>query len=203
VDQRTGRAFVINQNSDSVSVLDTHSGALLHTTHIGRDLFALAVHEQTGRVFVANGNVSALDGGLSILDAASGRLLRSVTVGMLPTAVAVDERSGRVFVANKGPIDSNLVPTGNGTVTVLDARSGAVLRTVPVGTYPTAITVDERAGRAFVVNASGTSVRVSQGWWERAVQWLQPARLPWLPRPATPSLIRSATGSVSMLDASR
>jgi YVTN family beta-propeller protein len=172
-------------------------------THIGRDLFALAVDEQTGRVFVANGNVSALDGGLSILDAASGRLLRSVTVGMLPTAVAVDERSGRVFVANKGPVDSNLVPLGNGTVTVLDARSGAVLRTVPVGTYPTAITVDERAGRAFVVNASGTSVRASQGWWERAVQWLQPARLPWLPRPATPSLIRSATGSVSMLDASR
>jgi len=206
VDQRTGRAFVITQNS--VSVLDTRSGALVHTTHIGKDLFALAVDEQTGRVFVANdnnfrvnGGVSVLDGSVSILDATSGRFLRGVTVGMLPVAVAVDARSGRVFVANKGPVDSNLVPLGNGTVSVLDARSGAVLRTVPVGTYPAALAVDERAGRAFVVNASGTSVRVSQGWWEQAVQWLPPARLPWFPRPASPSLIHSATGSVSVLDA--
>jgi DNA-binding beta-propeller fold protein YncE len=53
---------------------------------------------------------------------------------MLPTAVAVDARSGRVFVANKGPVDGNLVPLGNGTVTVLDERSGAVLRTSGVGT---------------------------------------------------------------------
>jgi YVTN family beta-propeller protein len=210
VDQRTGRAFVLNQNSASVSVLDTHSGALVRTTHLGGDPFDLAVDEQTGRVFVANGSnvqvngrLSVLDGSVSILDATSGRLVRSVTVGMLPTAVAVDVRSGRVFVVNKGPVDGNLVPLGNGTVTVLDARSGAVLRTIGVGTYPTAITVDERAGRAIVVNASGTTVRTSQGWWEQAVQWLQPARLPWLPRPATPSLIRSATGSVSMLDASR
>ncbi|HKC73736.1 MAG TPA: YncE family protein [Chloroflexota bacterium] len=210
VDQRTGRAFVINQNSDSVSVLDTHSGALVHTTNLGGDLFDLAVDEQTGRVFVANGNnvqvngrPSMLDGSVSILDATSGRLVRSVSVGMLPTAVAVDARSGRVFVANKGPVDGNLVPLGNGAVTVLDARSGAVLRTVGVGTYPTAIAVDERAGRAFVVNASGTTVRTSQGWWEPAVQWLQPARLPWLPPLAPPSLIHSVTGSVSMLDASR
>jgi DNA-binding beta-propeller fold protein YncE len=203
VDKRTGRAFVINQNSDSVSVLDTHSGALVHTTNIGKDLFALAVDEQTGRVFVASGNTFGVNGSVSILDAVSGRLVRSVTVGMLPAAVAVDARSGRVFVANKGPLDSNLVPLNNGTVAVLDARGGAVLRTVVVGTYPTAIAVDERAGRAFVVNASGTTVRRSQGWWEQAVQWLQPARLPWVPRPASPSLIHSATGSVSVLDASR
>jgi DNA-binding beta-propeller fold protein YncE len=210
VDQRTGRAFVINQNSDSVSVLDTHSGALVRTTNLGRDLFAVAVDEQTGRVFVANdidlranGGVSVPNGSVSILDATSGRLVRSVTVGMFPTAVAVDARSGRVVVASKGPVDSNLVPLGNGTVTVLDARSGAVLRTVAVGTFPVAIAVDERAGRAFVVNARGTTVRISQGWWEQAVQWLQPARLPWVPRPASPSLIHSATGSVSVLDASR
>jgi YVTN family beta-propeller protein len=203
VDQCTGRAFVINQNSDSVSVLDARSGALVHTTNIGKDLFALAVDEQTGRVFVASGSTFGVNGSVSILDAASGRLVRSVTVGMLPAAVAVDARSGRVFVANKGPLDSNLVPLSNGTVTVLDARSGAVLRTVAVGTYPTAIAVDQRAGRAFVVNASGTTVRRSQGWWEQTVQWLQPARLPWLPRPAAPSLIHSATGSVSVLDASR
>jgi YVTN family beta-propeller protein len=144
-----------------------------------------------------------VNGSVSTLDAASGRLVHSVTVGMLPMAVAVDERSGRVFVASKGPLDSNLVPLGNGTVTVLDEHSGAVLHSIGVGTYPTAIAVDERAGRAFVVNASGTTVRTSQGWWEQAVQWLQPARLPWLPRPAPPSLIHSATGSVSVLNASR
>src|SRR5919201_1124740 len=206
VDERVGRAFVVSYGSDTrtgrLSVLDTRTGTVVRTVTVGLLPQGVAVDERTGRVFVAGEDSSGL-GDVSVLDVMSGRLVRSVTVGMLPTAVAVDARSGRVFVANKGPVDGNLVPLSNGTVTVLDARSGAVLRTIGVGTYPTALAVDERAGRAFVVNASGTTVRTSQGWCERAVQWLQPARLPWLPRPATPPLIRSVTGSVSMLDASR
>ena len=120
-----------------------------------------------------------------------------------------------VFVSPAAEADRYL-PEGPNAVTVAgrpavawvniqtapDATSGAVLRTVGVGTYPAALAVDERAGRAFVVNAGGTTVRASQGWWEQAVRWLQPARLPWLPRPAPASLVHSTTGSVSVLDAS-
>jgi len=49
-----------------------------------------------------------------------------VVVGTSPQGLAVDGRAGRVFVPNRS----------DGTVSVLDARSGALLRTVALGYTP-------------------------------------------------------------------
>src|SRR5438445_760344 len=74
-------------------------------------------------------------------DASTGPRGRTVTVGRRPLAVAVAARTGRIFVAN----------SGSNSVSVLDARSGLPLRTVPVpvGTYPDAVAVDARTERVF------------------------------------------------------
>ena len=79
-------------------------------------------------------------------------LLRIVPV-LGGTAVAVDERTARVFVMCSS--------CGHGLadrVSMLDARSGAVLRTVRVGGSPQAIAVDTTAGHVFVANQGGRSV---------------------------------------------
>jgi YVTN family beta-propeller protein len=68
----------------------------------------------------------------------------TVGVGSDPVAVAVAPRSGRVVVAN----------SGDQTVSILDARSGSVLATVPLGHAPTAIALDEAHSRAFTLNSS-------------------------------------------------
>ncbi len=84
--------------------------------------------------------------------------IRNVAVGQSPGPIAVDTRTGRVFVVNRGPLDSGYGGSGNplgasaGSVSVLDATTGQVLRTQPVGRGPTLIAVDERLGRVFVVN---------------------------------------------------
>jgi YVTN family beta-propeller protein len=67
-------------------------------------------------------------------------------VGQSPAFLLVDEQTGRVLVVNQ---------SGN-TVSVVDARTGAVLRTVAVGEYPDAAAVDEHSGRAFVGAFDGT-----------------------------------------------
>lgn len=71
-------------------------------------------------------------------------------VGRRPVVVAVDGQTARVFVANG---DSN-------DVSILDARSGMVIRTVPVRRTPQAIAVDEKTGRVFVANSGDGSVSV-------------------------------------------
>jgi len=48
----------------------------------------------------------------------------------------------------------------NGVVLVLDADSGALLRTTTVGYEPRAAAVDERAGLVFVANAGDTTISV-------------------------------------------
>src|SRR5579864_3416669 len=56
VDTRTGRAFVVNNGDDSVTVLDTANGAVLRTVAVGDGPTAAIVDERGGRVVVVDSN---------------------------------------------------------------------------------------------------------------------------------------------------
>ncbi len=68
-------------------------------------------------------------------------VLRTMVVGPNPSGVVVDGRAARAFVLD-----------GNGTMSVLDTRSGTLLRQVAVG-RASALALDARTERVFVVNA--------------------------------------------------
>jgi DNA-binding beta-propeller fold protein YncE len=116
VDARTRRAFVVNRADGSLSVLDTHSGAVRRTVALERasadTTYTLAVDEQAGRVFVVSEKPPPAHGRVIVLDARTGTVLGRTRVGLAPGTLAVSERTGRVFVTN---LDGN-------TVSVLDAR---------------------------------------------------------------------------------
>jgi DNA-binding beta-propeller fold protein YncE len=219
VDEATGRAFVITANlvadKGSVYVFDSHSGRTLHSIALPSMPMGITVDERTGHVFVSTmGPAALISGGLGfgrqsipvsrghgsvvMLDARNGSVLRSVPVGIGPGAMAVDARHHHLLVTNVGAMDSTGTPLGPGGVSVLDTRSGAVLRTVPVGLAPGDVAVDERAGRAFVLNLGGT-VPVTDAWrW--LPSWLR-QRLPFVPRQASGT--RMVGGSVTVLDTTR
>src|SRR5438067_11682396 len=83
-------------------------------------------------------------------DMGTGAGVLIVPVGASPSHVTVDARTGRAFVTNSS--DSSL--------SVLDARSGTILRTVAVGAAPSALAVNAHTGRVFVVNAGSGTVSV-------------------------------------------
>src|ERR671936_46525 len=153
VDERIGRAFVLNNAGNSVSMLDTATGTLLRTVAVGRDPLALAVDERTGHVFVAKNELGLQDqlslalnccprgkGSVTVLDARSGAIQRTVHVGLSPLAIGVDQRTGRAFVINQN----------SESVSVLDTRSGALVHTTNIGSDLFALAVDEQTGRVFV-----------------------------------------------------
>jgi YVTN family beta-propeller protein len=81
--------------------------------------------------------------------------------------MAVDVPRARVFLADH---DQNALnssganvmsgpPAHGGYVAVLDARSGGVLSTIPVGADPDAVAVDQQSGAVFVITAD-TSVSI-------------------------------------------
>jgi YVTN family beta-propeller protein len=146
VDEGRNRAFVANSGSDTVSVLDARTGALLRTVAVGTTPTTVAVDATYGHVFVANRG----SGTISVLDARTGTVLRTIAVGRAPGALEVDPTRRRVFVAN----------TGSGTVSVLDLQTGALLRTVAVGKSPTDVVMDRVGDRAFVVNRDSNTVSV-------------------------------------------
>jgi DNA-binding beta-propeller fold protein YncE len=142
------------------------------------------VDEQTGRLF----GVNRMTGMVSVLDLRTLRTLRTVRVGHGaaelwlagvkqfpgPGVPLVDERTDRVFIPD----------TRDGTVSILHARSGALLRTITVGSGPAGwnpgpLAVDKRTGRVLLA-ARGAFV-------------------PSWPNPQAPPLLTGA-GSVDVLD---
>ena len=114
-----------------------------------------------------------------MLDAHTGALLHTVSIPW-PGGVAVDARTGRILVTSAGHLDRNGDPTGAGAISVLDGRSGALLRTIALGLAPGALTIDARTGHTLVVEGGGTVI-VPDAW-----AWLPgQARhlLPFLPPP--------------------
>ncbi len=88
----------------------------------------------------------------------TGPVIATVRVGRYPFDLAVDGRRGHVFVVNadKG---------GSGSVSMLDATTGRLLRTVPVGFVGgfigftlgvQEVVVDSQAGRVFVTRLGRT-----------------------------------------------
>jgi DNA-binding beta-propeller fold protein YncE len=180
VDERTGHAFVANQgrmqwykNADgtnsyrainpSVSLLDTRTGHLLRTLTLGGQVpYALAADARTSRVFVATGpmppNMPGASGAVRVLDARTGALLRTVALHAIPplasSQMAVDETTGHVFVA----LPDYGSPAAPSAVRMLDARTGAMLRSVTVGPESTALLVDRRTHRLLVMNGHTVSM---------------------------------------------
>ena len=93
---------------------------------MGRTLGIRAMTGRWGRVVGVILLVVAAVQAIVSRDASVGPLVRTVTVGRDPLAVAIAVHPGRIFVTNRG----------SNTVSVLDTRSGTVLRTLPVGARP-------------------------------------------------------------------
>ncbi len=150
VDASAGRVLVASSAAGTVSVFDTRTGHLLRATPIAIDPGAVAVlvNERTHRAFVESrpgGYGTGALGAINVIDTLQGRLIRRVAVDPSPDGMDLDDLANRVYVLN----------ALNGTVSILDARTGRSIRTVHLtaGGFPTgpgAIVVDERAHLAFV-----------------------------------------------------
>lgn len=182
VDERLGRAFVASRSVDRngvqhgpsrLSVLDSNNGRVLHTIAIPPAMAGgMAVDATTDRLFVLVDSIPVQDpyiGRVATIDARTGRVIGIATVGSLPRDMIVTTvptgRHGamaeRVFVLNAG------YPPANGGISVLDGRTGSLVRTdlFPNATGAAAMAVDPGDGRVFVATArrdnNGNSVAPS------------------------------------------
>ncbi len=205
VDERTGHVFVATNRG--VTMLDGGTGKVLRATDLGAAPTTLVTDVRSRRVFVivsANDSFGVAEGirGIGMLDTGSGRLLRTIPVpeNSNPAAIAVDEQANRVYITSQGPLDPTQSQTflGNGTLYVLDAERGTLLRKLPVGVGPIAVAVDQPTGHVIVLNSGGT-IRTTDAWnWMPS--WLR-VRLPLVSQ--HPSLTQIVPGSVSVIDAAR
>lgn len=120
-----------------IYVLDSATGSMLQTVEVGYDPQVLALHPVTHRLFVAN----AQDDTVTVLEAASGQVERTVQAGFDAQAFGVVPEPPCMFLVNY---------SSTGSVTILDALTGEILREVPVGQTPCAAVVDTTANQVLV-----------------------------------------------------
>ena len=201
VDGQVEHVVIIVDRARTATLLDARTGAVLRTVTVGVSPQAVAVDERTHRAFVVNEGPRGRDGlpvgtgSVSVLDMRSGAVLRTIGVGVAPHAVALDARTGRVFVVNEGIQDARGMITTRGSVSVLDAQTGIVLRTVALGLQPIAVAVDDRIGRAFIVDHGGRLIRDTWSW---LPAWLRRS----LPFSGQPQIV-VVPGSVDVIDATQ
>jgi YVTN family beta-propeller protein len=190
IDARSGRAFVSDTSvPGSVTMLDVRRGVALRVIAAGNLPGQSVVDARTGRVFipVTFGNNS--DTVVTAFDLHDGRPVGAAYLGLTDGAaglmpgtagtLAVDVARGRLDGVAVGPTGANGQAVGAGALRRIDTRTGAVMRSTPVGANPLAVAVDGRDGQVVVVDAGGSAPR-SDPWAP-----LRRALARWLPAPVS------------------
>ncbi len=145
-------------------VMATAHGVDPRTMLIAGAVVDVAVDRHTGHAFVATILRDGGQGAIEMVDVRRGTILHATTTGLNPSSIAIDERSRRVFVSCSGPLrPDGYEPRGRGSITVLDADTGRLVRTERGVHYPDQLAVDEASGRVFVLNLRRVLNSADQG----------------------------------------
>ena len=137
-------AYVVNQGSNSVSVIDTQLLKVKATLTVGSAPIGIAVNPAAGLVFVANS-------GSGTITSIGGTAVKSTwTVGGTPTALVVDSVRNQLYVMD----------TSRNQVEILNTSTGAILTTIPTTLQPVAMTINIATHAVFIActGASGSVV---------------------------------------------
>lgn len=138
----TRRVLTMNGGTGDVSAIDVATDSVVGSVGVGgKPEFAVA--DGTGHVFVNNEDSSTV----VELDARTLRVLHTWSIAPCegPSGLAMDLRSRRLFSV-----------CGNGRMAVLDANSGRLVATLPIGQGCDGVKFDPRTRNAFAANGEGT-----------------------------------------------
>jgi len=109
---------------------------------------AIVFSPATGKVYA----VDTAHGAVEIYTDA-GEQMHRAAVGAAPVSIAVNPTNGRVYVAN----------AGDGTLTILDGQSDAVVATVSIGSHPYSVALDAGTGKVYVTHTFGDQLTILDG----------------------------------------
>jgi YVTN family beta-propeller protein len=141
-DPASRKVFVFNGRSHDASVIDAATQQVVATIPLGGKV-EFSVADGNGRVYVNNEDKSEVD----VIDS---RTLKHVAQyqlgpGQAPTGLALDPRNRRLFSVCR-----------NKFMVVLDADSGSILASLPIGNGSDGCGFDTGTGFAFSSNGEGT-----------------------------------------------
>ena len=147
-DPASRRVFAFNGRSGSATAIDARSGKVAGSVELGgKPEFAAA--DGTGQVFVN------LEDKSMVVKLDSRKLAVEQKWPLAPceepSAMAIDRKNHRLFIG-----------CGNKLMAVVNANSGRVITTLPIGDHVDAAAFDPQTGLAFASNGDGTLTVIHQ-----------------------------------------
>ncbi len=158
VDPEQCRMYVTNTGSDSVSVFSVCANRQIASIPLdaGSAPDGIAVMTKANTIYVAQSGVDSV----AVIDGDTLSVTRSIRTGPRPAQIALNATTDKVYVTNRGSVPSII-----GAVTVIDANTHAVRKTIDLSgidplAEPGGIAVNPITNRVYVALASGHLVVV-------------------------------------------
>ena len=156
VNSAAKRLYVVNHDSDTLTVINTQTYGVLTTVSGGDGPNGVTYNPTNNLIYIAARNTNKV----RVMRASDYTLVTTIPVGSQPNGIAVNPTTNRIYVANYG----------SGTVSVINGATNTVIQTVTVGKEPAQIAVNPAtnkayvslhgAGRIAVISGSGTVTSV-------------------------------------------
>ncbi len=149
--------YVLNQGSNNITVIDAVNKIVAGTVPVGATPSMMAFDKVNHRLYVANTGSNTVS--VFNADPQVPTLLATVTVGAGPTSIAPLADGSRFYVANAGCTDAIALTGCSGTtVSVVDALSFAVRKTITVGSTPIALAATPESTKVVVANRDSNNI---------------------------------------------
>jgi YVTN family beta-propeller protein len=147
---RTALAYVSNEISGTVSLLDRQAGEVIGCVGVGQGPRGMALAPQSGLLFVAN----AQSHSISVIETATPQRRETIHLdfGDEPETLCLSPDERRLYVANRG----------SSTVAVVDPALRTVITKIPVGQEPVDIAADPETGMIWVVSSRSDAVQIME-----------------------------------------
>jgi len=141
-------AYVTNQGSATVTVLDVVNVRLDRELPVGLNPVAVAASPTRNEVYVLNTGVPGGQGSISVIDCEHNAVVATIAVGRDPDSIDVDARGELAFVANRG----------SNSVSVVNLAFRNAVTQIGVGEEPDAVKLSPDGKTLVVANWGGDSV---------------------------------------------
>jgi YVTN family beta-propeller protein len=143
----TGSLYVTNRGSDTVSVINGTTNALVDEIIV--DAIApsgIVYNAANNYIYVTNIGSNTV----SVINGTTNTIVANIPVGLGPNGIAYNQNNGDVYVAN----------SINGTISVIDGLENTITSTIPIGAnnVPNDISYDVSNDRLFVTNTNSSTV---------------------------------------------
>lgn len=189
VNETTNKAYVVNHNSSSVTVIDGKTRTVAATIKTGAGPEAIAVNAVTNRVYTANSGENSV----TVIDGAIDTVVGTVRTGSNCNNLAVNPTTNKIYVTNNFGHSVTVIDGATNTATTVRVGQGPrgiavnpvtnkiytanygskdsteidgvtnTATSIPTGKHPWTIAADSRANKIYVINEDGASVAIIDG----------------------------------------